>query len=188
MNFQYETEHLVFRIEHQTASKKVLEFYKKNRVYFDAWELTRPDNFYSDGYQVASLKIEYNESVKKHLVRFWLYEKEQYYENPTAAPIIGSVSVSDIRYGAFCHGMLGYKLDHDYWGRGLAKEACEKMIAIAFEELKLHRLQAFIMAQNERSVKLIERLGFHYEGTDRKAFEVNHVYEDHLRYALLREE
>lgn len=188
MNFEYETEHLLLRVEHSILAPKVLEFYNKNRPYFDAWELTRPGNFYSEPYQKASLHLEYQEMVNRHFLRFWLYEKETYNRNAAAAPVIGSVSLSNIRHGCFSSAMLGYKLDHDYWGNGYGLEACHKLIEIAFSDCRLHRLEAFIMPANERSVRLIERLGFHYEGTDRSCIEVNHKFEDHLRYALLKED
>lgn len=187
MNFQYETPRLLLKIEYETVADKVLAFYQKNRPYFDAWELTRPDNFYTRGYQGASLQVEYNEIIKKHFLRFWVYEKAAYENNPVYAPIIGSVSISNIRLGGFLSGMFGYKLDHDYWGRGYALEACKKMISIAFSDNGLHRLEAFIMPANERSLKLIKTLGFSYEGMDKKCIEVNHHYEDHLRYALIND-
>lgn len=187
MNFEYETKRLLLRVEHQDIAGKVLNFYYKNRIYFDAWETTRPDNFYTKAYQGASLHLEYNEMINRHLLRFWFYEKENYFSNPAKAPIIGSISISNIRHGCFSSGMFGYKLDHDYWGKGYALEASQKMIELAFSQCRLHRLEAYIMSANERSVHLIERLGFHYEGTDRSSIEVNHRFQDHLRYSLINE-
>lgn len=187
MNFQYETSRLLLKIENETAADKVLTFYQKNRPYFDAWELTRPDNFYTRGFQGASLQVEYNEIIKRHLIRFWLYEKNVYENDAAHAPVIGSISISNIRLGGFLSGMFGYKLDHDYWGKGYATEACKKLIEIAFSDCGLHRLESFIMPANEQSLKLIKRLSFSYEGIDKKSIEVNHHYEDHLRYALLND-
>jgi ribosomal-protein-alanine N-acetyltransferase len=187
MNFEYQTPRLLLRVEHQNCARRVLEFYQRNRPFFDAWELTRADNFYSESYQRACLQIEYNEIVRKHMARFYLYHKEDYQTNPDSAPIIGSVSISDIRLGGFRRGMFGYKLDHELWGQGYAREACEQLIQIAWNDLQLHRLESFIMPTNQRSIRLIEQLGFQYEGLDRAAIEVNHKYEDHLRYALINE-
>lgn len=187
MDFEYETSRLLLKVENETAADKVLAFYQKNRPYFDAWELTRPDNFYTRGFQGASLQVEYNEIIKKHLLRFWLYEKDTYLNDSALAPIIGSVSISNIRLGGFLSGMFGYKLDHDKWGMGYALEACKKLIEIAFTEYGLHRLESFIMPANERSLNLIQKLCFSYEGIDKKSIEVNHHYEDHLRYALLND-
>ncbi len=178
MNFEYETKRLLMRVEHSGMAEDVLDFYRRNRPYFDAFEMTRADNFYSKAYQSASLQLEYNEIIKKKYVRFWIYEKK----NPKK--IIGTVSISNIVMGCFRTGMFGYKLDHVYWGKGYATEACEKLIEIA-KELGLHRLEAFIMPANEKSIRLIERLNFDYEGISYKSLEVNHKYEDHYRYALI---
>lgn len=185
MDFLYETKRLVLAVRHQTEAQKVLDFYKKNKAYFEAFELTRPGNFYTTAFQSASLNIEYQEILNSRFMRYWIYEKESFKKNPDIAPIIGSVCLSNIRRNGFYSGMFGYKLDHDYWGQGYALEACQKFIDILFSNNDMHRLEAFIMPSNEHSIRLIERLGFHYEGTDRKCIEVNHRFEDHLRYALL---
>ena len=186
MNFTYETKHLVLRVEHQTAAPKVLAFYKRNRPYFDAWEITRPDNFYTEAYQSISLACEYEQLLQKQAIRFWLYEKSAFQNNPEQAPIIGSVSVSHIHRGAFQCGMFGYKLDHSCWGYGYAYEACSTIIPKLFKYFQMHRLEAYIMPANERSIKLIKRLGFQYEGIKKSYVEINHRYEDHLQYALIR--
>lgn len=185
MNFIYETEHLLLRVEHQPAAPKVLAFYKRNRPYFEAFEITRPDNFYTEAYQSISLACEYEQMLKRQAIRFFLYEKNAFQKNPKTAPIIGSVSVNHIHRGAFEYGMFGYKLDHDYWGQGYALEACSTLLPLLFERFSLHRLEAYIMPSNERSIRLIERLGFEYEGIKRSFAQINHRYEDHLQYALI---
>ena len=185
MNFSYETDHLLLRVEHQTAAPKVLDFYKRNRPYFDAWEITRPHNFYSTAFQSASLAYEYHEILENHALRFWIYDKYAYFENAATATIIGSLSLSHLLRGAFQTAMFGYKLDHDYWSKGYAFEACSAFIKIAFSEYHLHRLEAYIMPANERSIRLIKRLGFSYEGCKKSFANINHRYEDHLQFALL---
>ena len=188
MNFQYLTDRLVLRIEQEQAADKVLAFYKKNKPYFDAFELTRPDHFYTKAFHQATLKVEYQELLRKHIIRFYVYEKEVYLHDASTAPIIGSVSISNIRMGGFKSGMLGYKFDHDHWGKGYAKEALDQLISIAFYDLSLHRLEAYIMPNNVRSIHLIKALSFSYEGCDRKSIEVNTRFEDHERYARIKTE
>ena len=185
MNLYYNTDRLIMKTELPEASRKVLAFYKKNSPYFDAWEITRPYNFYTESFHSASLSYEYKETSERRAVRLWIYNKEEYLQNSFDAPIIGSISISHIHLGAFKTGVLGYKLDHDYWGQGYATEACEKMISLAFHEYDLHRLESYIMPSNERSINLIRRLGFTLAGTKVSYVEINHRYEDHLQYALI---
>jgi len=52
----------------------------------------------------------------------------------------------------------------ELWGMGLATEACREAIRYGFEEGGLERIAADVDAENEASVRLIERLGMHRRG------------------------
>ena len=54
---------------------------------------------------------------------------------------------------------LGWRLAHECWGRGIAYEAATASTAFAFERLGLEELVAYTAAVNERSRRLMERLG-----------------------------
>ena len=60
---------------------------------------------------------------------------------------------------------LGFWLLPEYWGKGYIPEAGEKVLQYAFEELKLHRIEALVEVENEASKKVLQKLRFHYEGT-----------------------
>jgi RimJ/RimL family protein N-acetyltransferase len=54
---------------------------------------------------------------------------------------------------------LGWRLAQRFWGQGIASEAAGASIAFAFERLGLSELVAYTAAINERSRRLMERLG-----------------------------
>jgi 3-dehydroquinate dehydratase / shikimate dehydrogenase len=58
---------------------------------------------------------------------------------------------------------LFYKLGWDYWGRGYAFEACKEILRYAFEELHLARVITATNHANEPSLRLLRRLGMHFE-------------------------
>jgi RimJ/RimL family protein N-acetyltransferase len=58
------------------------------------------------------------------------------------------------------HGDLGCALSPDHWGNGYAIEATSAMLDLAFHTLDLQTVQATCVAQNERAVRLLRRLGF----------------------------
>ena len=102
--------------------------------------------------------------------------------------IIGTVSLQDIRRG-FCQSCgLGYKFDQRVWRRGYAKESIAQCIWIAFREMNLHRIEAQTLPENEASRKLLEGLGFAWEGTKRQGVKLHGTWRDHEVYALLAEE
>jgi ribosomal-protein-alanine N-acetyltransferase len=80
---------------------------------------------------------------------------------------------------------IGYIVDPAHCRRGVATEAVSAMIRFCFQDLGLHRLQAFIHPDNGPSWKLIGKLGFRREGLLRENLRVGEEWRDDLLYALL---
>ena len=84
---------------------------------------------------------------------------------------------------------LGYSISEDYWGMGIMTEAVNEMIRYGFEELWLDMICVTTGPDNERSQRVIEKCGFTYEGTLRKAFR---LWDDRIRdlriYSMTRDE
>jgi ribosomal-protein-alanine N-acetyltransferase len=83
---------------------------------------------------------------------------------------------------------LGYWLAEPYWGRGLIVEACRALVGYAFESLQPKRMQARVIAGNDASVRVLEKLGFRAEGVLRAALLRRGKFEDVHIFAMLREE
>jgi [ribosomal protein S5]-alanine N-acetyltransferase len=78
-------------------------------------------------------------------------------------PAIGECDLSEIdRHSAGAD--VGFLLARAYWRQGYAREAMERVIEYAFGDLGLERLSAHFQVGNEASRRLLERLGFSYEG------------------------
>jgi ribosomal-protein-alanine N-acetyltransferase len=81
---------------------------------------------------------------------------------------------------------LGYDMAREYWGRGLATEAGRAVIQFGFTTMALHRIEAGTIADNVRSVRLLERLGFQREGTLReRSLEQDGTFHDSAVFGLL---
>ena len=63
---------------------------------------------------------------------------------------------------------IGYNLDPGSGGRGVMTEALTAILDFGFTRMGLNRVQATIMPRNERSLGLVERLGFVREGIMRE--------------------
>lgn len=85
--------------------------------------------------------------------------------------------------------MLGYVLSEDYWGKGITTEAAKAVLAYAFEELRLAMVTVHHYDYNLRSRRVIDKCGFHYEGTLRHAITIyNGNTYDLVCYSLTGEE
>lgn len=83
---------------------------------------------------------------------------------------------------------VGYDLFPDFWGKGYMYEALRGALRFAFQEMDVNRVCAIIHPDNQRSVKLAEKLGFKREGLLRDYYFHHGRYHDHVLYSLLAAE
>jgi ribosomal-protein-alanine N-acetyltransferase len=73
-----------------------------------------------------------------------------------------------LRFSPSNHSVeLGCVLNRTYWGRGLMNEAIRELLRFAYDEMRVHRIEAHCEVENERSARLLNRLGFTLEGVCR---------------------
>ena len=61
---------------------------------------------------------------------------------------------------------LGYELLPEYWGKGIMTEAVKKVIEFGFKELQFKTIMADPNERNDKSIRLLETLGFKLMGKD----------------------
>jgi len=97
-----------------------------------------------------------------------------------AGALVGDLAVGLDRSGI--SATIGYTLRPDVWGRGYGTEAVGGLVDALFET-GLQRVTATIDPLNLRSARLLERLGFDYEGRAIGAAFVRGAWLDDDRYA-----
>jgi RimJ/RimL family protein N-acetyltransferase len=83
---------------------------------------------------------------------------------------------------------VGYILSRQAWGKGLMHEALCGLLSYGFDKLSLRRVEADVDPRNERSAKVLERLGFVREGFLRERWLVGDEVSDTALYGLLARE
>lgn len=83
---------------------------------------------------------------------------------------------------------VGYWLAPPFQRRGLATWALRTVLKAAFEHTTLHRVEARVQKENQRSIALLHKLGFQYEGVEREGLRFAQGYRDHDVYSLLKPE
>jgi ribosomal-protein-alanine N-acetyltransferase len=64
--------------------------------------------------------------------------------------------------------------------------AVRALVPVAFDVLRLHRLEAACIPTNLASIRLLEKAGFRREGYARAYLCINGTWQDHLLYARLQ--
>lgn len=102
--------------------------------------------------------------------------------------LLGGLNIGNIRGAAVQSCMIGYWMGEEHSGQGWMLKAIEAVRPYIFETLRLHRIEAACIPENTRSVRLLEKAGFQYEGYLRGYLKINGRWRDHSLYALLADD
>jgi ribosomal-protein-alanine N-acetyltransferase len=105
-----------------------------------------------------------------------------------AGRVVGEVSLFDIAQSPTWSAKVGYWIDHEHTGLGIASVAVALACDHGFSAMGLHRIEAGIRPENAPSRRLAARLGFREEGTCRRNVHVAGDWRDHVLYAALDED
>lgn len=102
--------------------------------------------------------------------------------------VAGVININEIIHGAMFGAFVGYWGFEGFTGQGLMSEGLALVFDEAFGPLGLHRLEANVQPGNERSIRMVTRLGMTKEGFSRKYLKIGGEWRDHERWALIAED
>jgi RimJ/RimL family protein N-acetyltransferase len=85
-------------------------------------------------------------------------------------------------------GEIYYKLLPEYWGKGYATEVARKLIVVGFDTFHLHKVEAGVACENERSIHVLENAGMTREGLRRKILPIRGEWKDNYHYAIVEDD
>ena len=176
-----ETERLRLCVLRKSEAPRVTDYFKKNRAFHKKFAQTHTDDYFTVSMQKKYLAYDYNSFLEGSLVPLWICLKE-------TGEIIGRVSFFNFAFGGMMSCACGDHLDQDQTGKGYMTEALKGAMAFVFDEYKMHRIEAFILPENEPSLNLVKRVGFHYEGKRISYMHINGRYRDHEAFYILEED
>lgn len=176
-----ETERLRLSVLRKSEASRVNSYFVKNRDFHKKYSQTHTEDYFTVSMQRKYLAYDYNSFLDGTLVPLWITLKE-------TGEIIGRVSFFNFAFGGMMSCACGYHLDKDHTGKGYMTEALKGAMAFVFDEYKLHRIEAFIVPDNEPSLNLVKRCGFHYEGRRISYMHINGRYRDHDAFYILEDD
>lgn len=102
--------------------------------------------------------------------------------------LVGQLTVGGIAWGSLRGAHIGYWIDSAVAGRGIMPTAVAMATDHCFRELRLHRIEINIRPENAASRRVVEKLGFRYEGLRPRYLHIDGAWRDHLSYALTADE
>lgn len=164
-----------FRLMPLSASHAggLLALVQNNQAHFAPWDPPLSPDFYTLAYWQKRAELAQTEASAGTAQRWVMQMKE-------ADEVIGTINLSQIARGPFHSAMLGYQIAKAHGGQGLMSEALLLVVQHAFEVLKLHRLQAAYVTDNERSARVLKRLGFEHIGIAEQYLFINGAWRDHV--------
>ena len=129
----------------------------------------------------TSTAVRYNSKM----VQNW-YEKEGNSRHDFVIQTLeGDVTIGFIELGGFDWAAgtawVGIGIgEKDYRGKGYGTDAMKVLLAYAFTELNLHRVNLNVFDYNRRAIRSYEKAGFKYEGTERER-----IFRDDQRWDMI---
>jgi ribosomal-protein-alanine N-acetyltransferase len=146
--------------------------YRRNRDHLAPWDPRRQESFYTDQGQAAAVATQL-ESARNGLLAAWVLCRDE--------EIVGRVNLNNIVMGVLRSGSLGYWVDAEHLGRGLASGAVDFACAQG-QGRGLHRVDAGTLVHNVASQRVLERCGFEPYGLAPKFLFIAGKWQDHKLY------
>lgn len=102
--------------------------------------------------------------------------------------IVGQLNVANILYGSVSSAVIGYWLAEGYAGRQIAPTSVALVTDYLFNVVGLHRVEIAIRPENAASIRVVQKLGFRFEGTKQRYIHINGDWRDHHIFAIIHEE
>jgi ribosomal-protein-alanine N-acetyltransferase len=102
--------------------------------------------------------------------------------------VVGQLNVANILFGSVSSAVIGYWVVPEVAGKGVTPTAVALVTDYLFNVVGLHRAEIDVRPENVASLRVVEKLGFRYEGLKERFIHINGAWRDHYVFALTNEE
>ena len=166
------------RIVRMKDSRAMEKLILANREWLRPWEATNPEgpnSFDIRGQIRMLLKQMDNNSCLPFVI-----EQD--------GVIVGQLNVANILFGSVSSCVIGYWVTPEVAGKGITPTAVALVCDYLFNVVGIHRIEIDIRPENLSSLRVVEKLGFRYEGLKQRYIHINGAWRDHYIFALTHEE
>ncbi|WP_144765688.1 GNAT family N-acetyltransferase [Curtobacterium sp. 9128] len=157
-------------------AERLADLLVQNRDYLAPWDPVRPESFFTTDGQRAEILACIRRRERGQMLPLVI---------TTDDVVVGRLNVNSIVQGAFQSGTLGYWVSEDAAGHGAATAAVGRTVRLAFDQLRLHRVEAGTLPHNERSQRVLEKNGFERYGYAPRYLRIAGRWQDHVLFQRL---
>ncbi|MCX6501635.1 MAG: GNAT family protein [Microbacterium sp.] len=166
------------RLVRNRDARPLQDHLMSNRAWLEPWEATSPD---------GPVSLDMRLGIRRLL---------QQYRDGGGVPlvmeyqglVVGQLNVWGIARGSLSSATIGYWISREFAGRDITPTAVALATDLCFTELRLHRMEICIRPENQASLRVVQKLGFQYEGLRRKYIHIDGDWRDHYAFALVKED
>jgi len=166
------------RLLRQRDAKILERLILGNREWLRPWEATNP-------YGPNSFDIR---AMVKGLIKQAEAEAGLPFLIELNGEVVGQLNVANILYGSLSNAVIGYWVVPEAAGLGVTPTAVALVSDYLLNVIGLHRVEIDIRPENVASLRVVEKLGFRYEGLKERYIHINGAWRDHYVFALTQEE
>ncbi len=168
------------RLLEMEDAQDLLDLRLRNREFLAPWVPRRPGIRYTLDEQEAELAFALESAASDRAYHFGIFTP--------AAELVGTITLANVARGAWQNATVGYFVDEEHNGRGYVTQAIRLVTSLAFDELRLHRVQGGVMSRNPASMRALEKAGYRREGLSLRYLHINGIWEDHVMFAITQED
>lgn len=169
--------HVVLRMGDAADWKEWRALRDISRDFLVPWEPSWPENGLTHSFYCGLVRRHWRDWRQGKAYTFLIFEKTS---SGKKGRLLGGIALNDVQRGISRKGTLGYWVGQPYAGQGIMTEAASLVCDFAFHTLKLNRVEASCLPHNERSKKLLQRIGFDEEGYAKAYLQINGQWQDHV--------
>lgn len=102
--------------------------------------------------------------------------------------IAGQLNIWGVARGSLSSATIGYWVSERFAGKAITPTAVAMATDASFDQFGLHRMEICIRPENHASLRVVQKLGFRYEGLRRRYIHIDGDWRDHYAFALTRED
>jgi len=176
--FSFKSSRLDIKVIDKSFDNKLLDYQLANKLHFNKVLFDLSDNFYSLDYQRNFIEHDLDNIIRGNAIRFYLFEHN-------SDIILGDIVYYNILPPPISSALIGFKIDGGKRNNGFMKEGIENTLNFVFNQLNLHKIEAYIFYDNIAAIQLINKIGFVDDGIAKSYVEIKGTWTDHNRYYLL---